>query len=112
VEEIREINLVLGRSQASEANIRWLLNTLLRKAHVTATTIHPDAAQPVNIQAERGWKFGPIKWQRKKYLLTGRPDYGVWYGEDEDVSVNVVVVEARGGGVEVDGNGTSTGRYR
>lgn len=24
-----------------------------------------------------------------------RPDYGIWYGEEEEVSLNVVVVEAK-----------------
>ena len=83
----------LGRSQPSEA--RWIINSLLLEAYEIATLIHPHAAQPLNIQAERGWKYGPVKWHRKKYFLTGRPDYGVWYGEEEAVSLNVVVVEAK-----------------
>lgn len=28
-------------------------------------------------------------------MLTGRPDYGIWYGEEEELELNVVVMEAK-----------------
>lgn len=95
VEQISKITKALGRSPPSEANVRWIINALLLEAHSLATARHPKSADPVNIQAEKGWKYGPVKWKRQKYVLAGRPDYGVWYGEDEDVSLNVVVLEAK-----------------
>ncbi|KAJ5257379.1 hypothetical protein N7524_008935 [Penicillium chrysogenum] len=95
VHQIDKITRALGRSHPSEENGRWILNSLLLEAYEIATVICPHAAQPLNIQAERGWKYGPVKWHRRKYFLTGRPDYGVWYGEEEAVSLNVVVVEAK-----------------
>ncbi|KAJ5502192.1 hypothetical protein N7463_005066 [Penicillium fimorum] len=55
-------------------------------------SIHSIQSPPV---LESGWKYGPVKWRHKKYFLSGRPDYGVWYGEDEELSLNVVVVEAK-----------------
>ena len=30
-------------------------------------------------------------------MLSGKPDYCVWYGEDETLCVNVLVIEAKGG---------------
>ncbi|KAJ5782164.1 hypothetical protein N7457_003938 [Penicillium paradoxum] len=95
VQHITRVNRALDRRPTSEANVRWILNALLQEAFDIATTIHPHAAQPLNIQAEKGWKYGPVKWHRKKYYLSGRPGYGVWYGEDEDFSLNVVVIEAK-----------------
>ncbi|KAJ5822291.1 uncharacterized protein N7525_011575 [Penicillium rubens] len=95
VQQIDKITRALGRSHPSEENGRWILNSLLLEAYEIATVICPHAAQPLNIQAERGWKYGPVKWHRRKYFLTGRPDYGVWYGEEEAVSLNVVIVEAK-----------------
>ncbi|CRL20651.1 unnamed protein product [Penicillium camemberti] len=29
------------------------------------------------------------------YRLTGRPDYSIWYGDEEEVSVNVNAIEAK-----------------
>ena len=95
MQQINKITRALGRSHPSEANGRWILNSLPLEACHIATVIYPHAAQPLNIQTERGWKYGPVKWHRRKYFLTGRPDYGVWYGEEEAVSLNVVIVEAK-----------------
>ncbi|CAP86831.1 hypothetical protein PCH_Pc20g15020 [Penicillium rubens Wisconsin 54-1255] len=64
-----------------------------------STVIYPHAA--LNIQVERGWKYGPVKWHRKTYFSTGRPDYRVWYGEEEEVSLNVVVEAKRQEGAVV-----------
>lgn len=32
----------------------------------------------------------------RKVVLSGRPDYSVWYGESEALCLNVLVVEAKG----------------
>ena len=28
-------------------------------------------------------------------MLSGRPDYGIWYGEEEDLNFNIVIMEAK-----------------
>ncbi|KZN83420.1 hypothetical protein EN45_105160 [Penicillium chrysogenum] len=57
VQQIDKITRALGRSHPSEENGRWILNSLLLEAYEIATVICPHAAQPLNIQAERGWKL-------------------------------------------------------
>ncbi|CAG8880332.1 unnamed protein product [Penicillium salamii] len=49
---------------------------------------------PINIQMERLWAFRPVEWKGKTHILLGRPDYGIWYGE-EDIDPNVNAIEAK-----------------
>lgn len=58
------------------------LLTLSFLTHATATADIKNA-QLLNIQYERGYTFGPVTLDRKRVVLSGRPDYGVWYGESE-----------------------------
>ncbi|KAI2729472.1 hypothetical protein CBS147333_9538 [Penicillium roqueforti] len=44
---------------------------------------------------ERIWAYSPVKWKGKTWVLSGRPDYGIWYGEEEDIDLNVVIMEAK-----------------
>jgi hypothetical protein len=44
---------------------------------------------------ERIWAYSPVKWKGKTWILSGRPDYGIWYGEEEDIDLNVVIMEAK-----------------
>jgi hypothetical protein len=39
-----------------------------------------------------------VKHKGKKWNLNGKSDYTVWYGDIDDVAVNVVIVEAKGEG--------------
>ncbi|KOS41291.1 hypothetical protein ACN38_g7848 [Penicillium nordicum] len=50
---------------------------------------------------ERMWAYSPIKWEGKKRTLLGRPDYGIWYGEKEDLDLNVVIMGVK----RLDGGG-------
>ncbi|KKK13134.1 hypothetical protein ARAM_006973 [Aspergillus rambellii] len=63
-----------GASRANEASIRCKLNLLLVCAHDL---------------------YSPVKWKGKTWMLSGRPDYGIWYGEEEDIDLNVVIMEAK-----------------
>ncbi|KAJ5418598.1 uncharacterized protein N7487_002148 [Penicillium crustosum] len=47
------------------------------------------------------WGYGPVSWDGKKYTLTGRPDYGIWYGDRKNLALNTVVVEAKHGEVQL-----------
>lgn len=42
------------------------------------------------------YQFGPVWLNRKKVILSGRPDYSVWYGVSEALCLNVLIVEAKG----------------
>ncbi|KAJ5926428.1 hypothetical protein N7516_008201 [Penicillium verrucosum] len=44
-----------------------------------------------------GPRYGPVTHKGLKYDLVGRPDYSLWYGDEEDVAVSIVVVETKGG---------------
>lgn len=45
---------------------------------------------------ERIWAYSPVKWKGETWMLTGRPDYGIWSGkEEEDLELNVVIMEAK-----------------
>ena len=44
---------------------------------------------------ERTWEYSPVKWKGKSWMLSGRPDYGIWYGEKEDIELNVIIMEAK-----------------
>ncbi|OQE95623.1 hypothetical protein PENNAL_c0002G09025 [Penicillium nalgiovense] len=83
-----------SRSPSTEASIRWVINALLLNAHRIASS-HVPYAQPINIQTERPYKHGPVCLKREKVILSARPDYGIWYGDNETVYLNVLVVEAK-----------------
>ncbi|KAJ5922298.1 hypothetical protein N7516_010001 [Penicillium verrucosum] len=42
------------------------------------------------------YQFGPVWLNCKKVILSGRPDYSVWYGVSEALCLNVLIVEAKG----------------
>lgn len=70
--------------------------------------------RPLNIQMERMWAYSPIKWEGKKRTLLGRPDYGIWYGEKEDLDLNVVIMGVKrldGGGEGIPQALTYMGKY-
>ncbi|PTU25066.1 hypothetical protein P175DRAFT_0409036, partial [Aspergillus ochraceoroseus IBT 24754] len=84
-----------GASRANEASIRCKLNLLLVCAHDLVSSSLHNSASPLNIQMERTWAYSPVKWKGKTWMLSGRPDYGIWYGEEEDIDLNVVIMEAK-----------------
>ncbi|KAI2687592.1 hypothetical protein CBS147332_113 [Penicillium roqueforti] len=75
--------------------IRCKLNLLLVCAHDLVLSSLSKSARPINIQMERIWVYSPVKWKGKTWVLSGRPDYGIWYGEEEDIDLNVVIMEAK-----------------
>lgn len=56
--------------------------------------------QPINVQAEHGFLHGPVEYKGEKVILTARPDYGVWYGTNEALCLNVLIVEAKKSDIE------------
>lgn len=41
------------------------------------------------------YTHGPVTLKGEKVMLSGRPDYGIWYGETEELALNVLLVEAK-----------------
>ncbi|CAG8170147.1 unnamed protein product [Penicillium salamii] len=78
-----------------EASIRLKLNLLLVRAHRLVTSSLQNSARPINIQRERMWAFRPVEWMRRIHSLSGRPDYAIWYGDEVDIDLNVVIIEAK-----------------
>ncbi|CAG8900610.1 unnamed protein product [Penicillium nalgiovense] len=92
---LAKVEAARSKSPLNEASIRWTLDLLLVYAHDIATFGQPDAGQQIGIQTERHWVFEPVKYEKKKFALVGKPDYAVWYGNADDTAVNIVVVEAK-----------------
>ncbi|KAJ5507202.1 hypothetical protein N7527_009345 [Penicillium freii] len=82
------------RSPTTEASIRWIVDALTLNAYGIAGSNIPHA-QPVNVQAERSFTYGPVELRGEKVNLSARPDHGVWYGVHEAICLNVLIVEAK-----------------
>ncbi|KAJ5181487.1 hypothetical protein N7449_011634 [Penicillium cf. viridicatum] len=80
---------------------RTLTLTLLLLARDVVLSRLPDAVQLFSIKTETTWGYGPVSWDGKKYTLTGRPHYGIWYGDRKNLALNTVVVEAKPGEVQL-----------
>ncbi|CAG8013712.1 unnamed protein product [Penicillium nalgiovense] len=92
VETLALIESASSRSPSTKASIRWVINALLLNTHRIAS--HVPYAQPIHIQTERPYKYGPVRLKREK-VMSARPDYGIWYGDNETVYLNVLIVEAK-----------------
>lgn len=92
---LAKVEAARSKSPLNEASIRWTIDLLLVYAHDIATSGHPSAGQHIGIQTERHWVLEPVKYDKKKFALVGKPDYAVWYGNIDDTAVNIVVVEAK-----------------
>lgn len=89
------IKEAIGNSRINEASARWVVDAVIHHAYKAATTDIKNA-QPLSVQCERTYQFGPVWLNRKKVILSGRPDYSVWYGVSEALCLNVLIVEAKG----------------
>ncbi|CDM27677.1 hypothetical protein DTO006G1_7785 [Penicillium roqueforti] len=90
------IEQAFGRSRPTEARTRWFIDAVTLNAYTTATS-NLTNAQPLNVQCERAYSFGPVTLNHKRVVFSGRMDYSVWYGESEGLCLNVLIVEAKGG---------------
>lgn len=92
-----------GKSVPNEALTRITLNNLLIFAHHFVTSQPGTTSSDMkmndlnlNLNAEGLWRYGPAIYKGAKYDLVGRADYSLWYGNEEDVAVSVVIVETKG----------------
>jgi hypothetical protein len=44
---------------------------------------------------EPTWSYTNVEWNDSTWTLSGRPDYSIWYGQSEDLDLNVIVMEAK-----------------
>ncbi|KAJ5213816.1 hypothetical protein N7449_000985 [Penicillium cf. viridicatum] len=89
------IRNAVGDTPNSEAHNRFTLNELIFYAHEHVQKSRSTKSNPIYVQAERTWSYEPVRWKRKLWSLKGRPDYSIWYGDEEEVSVNVIAIEAK-----------------
>jgi hypothetical protein len=79
----------------NESTVRFSANALI----LHTLDIAADEAQApidlLNLQTEQTWTSEPYKYDNQTCKITGRSDYCVWYGEEEDVALNVIIVEAK-----------------
>ncbi|KAJ5765665.1 hypothetical protein N7520_005224 [Penicillium odoratum] len=50
---------------------------------------------PTSVHKESQWSKEGLMFHGKEVKLTGRPDYTVWYGDDDDLAVNIVMMEVK-----------------
>ncbi|KAJ5908571.1 hypothetical protein N7495_001253 [Penicillium taxi] len=86
-------------AMSNESGMRLILNILLTNAHDLVSSL-PAPGRKLRFGTEGAWSYGPVTLKRegereRKYMLSGRPDYHLWYGSQADTAVNVVVVEAK-----------------
>ncbi|CDM30842.1 hypothetical protein CBS147339_440 [Penicillium roqueforti] len=82
-----------NRSPSTEVSVRWTIDALLLNAHSIAAKRTP-VARPI-VQRDSSYTHGPVRLKGKLIMLSARTDYGVWYGETEEVALNVVIVKAK-----------------
>ncbi|KAJ5348899.1 uncharacterized protein N7506_002152 [Penicillium brevicompactum] len=93
-EHLKLIETVSSHTPTTEPSARWIINALVPRAlNIAAADGPPD--QRINIQTDYSYTHGPVKLGRDKVLLSARPDYRIWYGDWEQLALNVVIVEAK-----------------
>ncbi|KAJ5106188.1 hypothetical protein N7456_002863 [Penicillium angulare] len=88
------IRQATGKSDTGESTIQISINMLLVYAHDAVVSSNSPGARSICIQTEKTWSY-PFIHQNKRYKLVGKPDYAVWYGEIEEIALNVVICEAK-----------------
>ncbi|KAJ5096704.1 hypothetical protein N7456_007425 [Penicillium angulare] len=92
---LKKIDCATLRTDRSESIIRLTIDMLLIYAHHIVVSDRPAVKQYLSVQTERKWAYGPVDNSGKRIRLVGNPDYAVWYGQVEDIDVNVIVFEAK-----------------
>ncbi|KAJ5120887.1 uncharacterized protein N7515_010275, partial [Penicillium bovifimosum] len=75
--------------------IECSLRSAIPSKHDIVTSRQPNADQKIRIQTEGHWVFAPVEYRKKQFILVGKPEYAVWYGDVNDTAVNVVIVRAK-----------------
>ncbi|KAI3299676.1 hypothetical protein DTO002I6_1903 [Penicillium roqueforti] len=60
----------------------------------------PEAARFLGIKIKHKWSYGPVLLDKKKHTLVGELDYGIWYGDMEDLALIAAVVRTKPGEVQ------------
>lgn len=86
------IDSALAQSPITEASIRWNIDALILFVY-KFTAAQTPPTWPLNIQTERSYSFGPVRLRGKKAKLSTSIDYRVWYDDDEQLPVIVIVID-------------------
>ncbi|KAJ5543238.1 hypothetical protein N7535_005668 [Penicillium sp. DV-2018c] len=81
----------LTGEQNAQARMRWRMNHFLLFAFNTA--IDTSSENQLEIHREPRWSFGPVRYKDQAVKLSGCPSYGLWYGDEDEVALNVIVVQ-------------------
>lgn len=90
------IDSVLRDGTSAEASIRWRMNNFVLFAFNIAMESHSEEEQLLNIEREPRWSFGPVQYKDQVAKLSGHPSYALWYGDEDEAALNVIISESKG----------------
>ncbi|GKZ36290.1 hypothetical protein AbraIFM66950_007323 [Aspergillus brasiliensis] len=105
-ETLRDIDIVTEGAPLNEAHTRVRIDAVLfstlaaakREERSTQNRLSSSSAQSVrsvHLQFEKDMKMEWTFPDKKRWLVSGRTDYSLWYGEPGEMEANLVVLEAK-----------------
>lgn len=77
-----------------EAKIRFRMNYFLC-AFDLAMDSHSEERRLLEVHCEPRWSFGPVRYNGQVVKLSGCPSYALWYGDEDEAALNVIVAQGR-----------------
>lgn len=109
-ESLRDIDIVTEGAPHNEAHTRARIDAVLISTLAAAkreersnqnrmSSSSTQSVRSVHLQFEKDMKMEWTFPNKKRWLVTGRTDYSLWYGEPGQMEANLVVCEAKRKGV-------------
>ncbi|RAH58424.1 hypothetical protein BO85DRAFT_487151 [Aspergillus piperis CBS 112811] len=109
-EALRDIDIVIEGAPLNEAHTRARIDAVLFSTLAAAkreersnqnrmSSSSTQSVRSVHLQFEKDMKMEWTFPNKKRWLVTGRTDYSLWYGEPGQMEANLVVCEAKRKGV-------------
>ncbi|OJZ85892.1 hypothetical protein ASPFODRAFT_33520 [Aspergillus luchuensis CBS 106.47] len=109
-ESLRDIDIVTEGAPHNEAHTRARIDAVLFSTLAAAkreersnqnrmSSSSTQSVRSVHLQFEKDMKMEWTFPNKKRWLVTGRTDYSLWYGEPGQMEANLVVCEAKRKGV-------------
>ncbi|GLA86441.1 hypothetical protein AtubIFM56815_010706 [Aspergillus tubingensis] len=109
-ETLRDIDLVTKGAPLNEAHTRARIDAVLFSTLAAAkreersnqnrmSSSSTQSVRSVHLQFEKDMKMEWTFPNKQRWLVTGRTDYSLWYGEPGQMEANLVVCEAKRKGV-------------
>lgn len=83
----------LKNEKNAEASMRWRMNHFLLFAFNTAMDTYSEEKRLLEIHCEPRWSFGPVRYKDQAVKLSGYPSYALWYGNEDEAALNVIVAQ-------------------